>query len=253
MTNTTDAPGCEGCRKHEDLDFAFTMAFQPIVEVSSRSVFAHEALVRGVNGEGAGSILARVDAGNRYAFDQACRVKAIEIATAVGMQSKLSINFLPNAVYQAAACIRLTLATAERCGFPVENIMFELTEDERSNDLAHLSSIFKEYDRRGFVTAIDDFGAGYAGFELLAAFQPDVLKLDMGLVRNVDSDRVRHAIVAGMVGICHELGIRVIGEGVETRGEVQALRRMGVDLFQGYVFARPAVGPLPAVDWQAAD
>ena len=225
------------------------MAFQPIVDLVHRTVYAHEALVRGVNGEGAASVLARVDAGNRYAFDQACRVKAIEQATALGMRSKLSINFLPNAVYRAEACIRLTLATAERCGFPVEDIMFELTEDERANDLPHLTSIFKEYERRGFITAIDDFGSGYAGFDFLAAFQPDVIKIDMGLVRDVDSHRPRRAIVGGVVRICQELGISVIGEGVETSAEVDTLRDMGVELFQGYIFARPATGDLPVVDW----
>ncbi len=245
--------GCEGCRNGEALDFEFTMAFQPIVDVAKREVFAHEALVRGPTGEGAYSILAKVGPHNRYAFDQACRVRAIEMASALGMQSRLSINFLPNAVYRAEACIRLTLATAERCGFPVDRIMFELLEDERSNDLAHLTSIFTEYAKRGFITAIDDFGAGFAGFEFLAAFQPQVIKIDMQLIRNVHIDRVRRTIVEGLVNIAHGLDIMVVGEGVECREEVEVLRDMGVALFQGYVFARPAVGPLPQVDWAAID
>ena len=242
--------GCGACRDRVDL-FDFTMAFQPIVHLPSRTVYAHEALVRGRQGEGARSILSQVVAENRYSFDQECRVKAIELAARLGMRSKLSINFLPNAVYRADACIRLTLTTAEKTGFPVENIIFELTEDERSNDLPHLTSIFTEYKRRGFITAIDDFGAGFAGFDFLAAFQPDVIKLDMHLVRDVDSHRARRAIVAGMVGICRELDIRVIGEGVETRAELDTLASLGVELFQGYLFARPALEALPEVDWRA--
>lgn len=229
------------------------MAFQPVVHLPSRSVYAHEALVRGPAGEGAYSILSQVSQENRYAFDQACRVKAIELAARLGMRSRLSINFLPNAVYRAEACIKLTLATAEKHGFPVQNIIFELTEDERSRDLPHLESIFTEYRRRGFITAIDDFGAGYAGFEFLAAFQPDVIKLDMGLVRGVDRHRAKRAIVSGMLAICRELGIRVVGEGVETRDELGTLVDLGVEYFQGYLFAKPALEQLPAVDWSGAD
>lgn len=243
--------GCAGCRNGNALDFGFTMAFQPIVDVETRTVFAHEALVRGPAGEGAHSILSKVGPHNRYAFDQACRVRAIELASALDMQSHLSINFLPNAVYRAEACIRLTLETAERCGFPIHRIMFELLEDERSQDLEHLTSIFTEYARRGFTTAIDDFGAGFAGFEFLAAFQPHIIKIDMQLIRNVHTDRVRRTIVEGLVRIARGLDTRVVGEGVECREEVDVLREMGVTLFQGYVFAKPGLATLPVVDWSA--
>ena len=97
-----ESVGCAECRNLEGLGFEFTMAFQPIVNVRTRKPFAYEALVRGVNGESAASILERVDDANRYRFDQACRVKAIERATALGLlgipDCKLSINFLPKAV-----------------------------------------------------------------------------------------------------------------------------------------------------------
>ena len=246
------ATGCEGCRNGEGPGFDFTMAFQPIVDVGRRTVFGHEALVRGPQGQGAGSILAQVGPHNRYAFDQACRVKAIELASTLGMQSMLSINFLPNAVYRAEACIRLTLATAEKCRFPLERIMFELTEDERASDVPHLVSIFSEYRQRGFTTAIDDFGAGFSNFGLLADFAPDIIKIDMHLVRNIHLDARRRTIAQGLLTICHGLGSRVIAEGVEHPGEVQVLRDMGVTLFQGYIFARPALEALPQVDWAGA-
>lgn len=251
--NETPEDGCEACGRAQPLGFEFTMAFQPIVNVRERSTFAHEALVRGVAGEGAAFILRQVDATNRYAFDQACRVRAIELATALGMRSKLSINFMPNAVYRPDACIKRTLAAARRCGFPLDQIMFELTEDERAADLTHLRTIFEEYERHGFLTAIDDFGAGYAGFELLSAFQPGVLKIDMGLVRDIDSIKRKRAIVRGISSICVELGIRMVAEGVETKPELDVLRDIGIELFQGYLFAKPAVNALPTVDWQAVE
>lgn len=243
---------CDGCRNHTDL-FPFTMAFQPIVHFPSRTVFAHEALVRGIGGEGAHSILAQVGPDNRYAFDQACRVKAIELAARLGMQSKLSINFMPNAVYRAEACIKLTLATAERCKFPTARIIFELTEDERSQDLRHLQAIFSEYQKRGFLTAIDDFGTGYAGFEFLANFQPDIIKVAMSLVRDIDTNYAKQNIVAGLMLTCERMGVMVLGEGVETVAELKTLSGLGVKYFQGFLFAKPAIECLPEVDWDRAN
>ncbi len=238
---------CSDCAIGKGLDFDFTMAFQPIVHFPTQSVFGHEALVRGLNNESAGSILERVTPQNRYRFDQACRVKAIQVAAGLQMQTMLSINFLPNAVYQAETCIRTTLEAARRYEFPCERIIFEVTEVEKIEDHLHLRSIFEEYKRVGFKTAIDDFGAGYAGLSLLAEFQPDIVKLDMALIRNIDKDRTRRAIVRGILGVCESLNCRVVAEGVETLGELQALRDLGVDLFQGYYFARPAFQAIPTI------
>lgn len=230
---------CSGCRQPGD-DFAFTMAFQPIVDMARGEVFAHEALVRGPAGESAASILARVTDSNRYWFDQQCRIRAIELADRLGMREVLSINFMPNAVYRAEACIRATLEAAERTGFPTERIMFEVSESEQVVDRGHLKSIFREYRRCGFLTAIDDFGAGYAGLDLLADFQPDVAKIDMALLRGIDRDPARRIIVGHTVRMLDELGVRVIAEGVETRDEQRVLADLGVHLMQGYLFARPA-------------
>lgn len=254
MTHDSSHPtpaGCEDCRNVSNLGFDFAMAFQPIVQVSTRTVFAHEALVRGLGGEGAATVLSQVTDKNRYSFDQTCRVKAIEQASGLGMTSMLSINFLPNAVYRAEACIQLTLATAKKFAFPAEQIMFEVTESEQSSDLAHLKSIFRDYEKRGFTTAIDDFGAGYAGFDFLVEFVPHIIKIDMALLRGIDAHRERQIVVSGIVRICDELGVRVLAEGVETRAEFDFLRSLGIDLFQGYLLAKPAFRALPAVDWAA--
>jgi EAL domain-containing protein (putative c-di-GMP-specific phosphodiesterase class I) len=228
------------------------MAFQPIVDFPRREVYAHEALVRGASGESASEVFARVDASERFAFHEACRVKAIEIASTLGMKSKLSLNIMPNDVAGQAECFHTAMAAARRCHFPVRQLMFEITEGERVNDLQGLAAVFQTFKRRGFTSAIDDFGAAYAGFELLAAFQPDVVKIDMGLVRNIHIDPVRLTIVKGFVATCGELRIRVVAEGVEAPEEVHALHALGVDLFQGYLFARPGIASLPAVAWDAA-
>jgi len=249
MTDSAPPPPCRSCKDGAGLDFDFTMAFQPIIDLRDRSVVSYEALVRGTGGAGAAQVLQQVTDSNRYTFDQACRVKAIELATRLGVACRLNINFLPNAVYQPEACIRATLAAAERCGFPLHRIAFEVAEQENVVDKLHLKNIMRSYRRHGFGTAIDDFGAGYAGLHLLAEFQPDVIKIDMALLRGINADPVRQAIVRGIIAICAELRIDVVGEGVETAAELQTLQAMGVHLFQGYLFARPAMEALPSVDW----
>ncbi|SAL23765.1 diguanylate cyclase/phosphodiesterase with PAS/PAC and GAF sensor(s) [Caballeronia sordidicola] len=241
-------PGrCGGCNAGETAPIEMAFAFQPIVDVKSGSAYAHEALVRGPNGESAASVLAQVDDANRYYFDQRCRTTAIAQAAEMRMQTFLSINFMPNAVYQPAACIRSTLEAAEKHGFPVERIIFETIEGENIISRPHLVQIFRAYKSFGFQTAIDDFGAGYSGLTLLADFQPDLIKLDMALVRGIDTDSVRQRITCGVLTICRDLGIRVIAEGIETPGERDFLVANGVTLMQGYLFAKPAFKAMPTI------
>lgn len=252
-----DDPAMHGCLRCRDtdapLDLDLRMAFQPIVDASRREVFAYEALVRGGAGQGAGWVLDQVTPQTMYRFDQTCRVLAIETAARLGLRTRLSINFMPNAVYEPASCIRLTLAAAERVGFPVEQLMFEITEGERIVDPDHALRILRDYHRRGFTTAIDDFGAGFAGLNLLAQFQPQVLKIDMALVRGIDASPPRQAIVQGVAHMAGRLDSRLVAEGVETRAELDCLRALGVELFQGYLLARPEVELLPEPDWSMFD
>ena len=239
---------CAECKDGEPLGFDFVMAFQPIVDMSARRVWGYEALVRGTNGEGAGAVRARVTSDNRYRFDQACRVKAITAAGELYREPhlKLSINFMPNAVYEPAACIRTSLAAAQKVGFARERISFEFTEDERL-DVSHVNRIIAEYKRLGFTVALDDFGSGYNGLGLLADFRPDRIKIDVHLVRGIDASPTRQVIVGGILGIARALDIDVTAEGVETDKELTVLMAAGITLFQGYLFAKPAIGMLPPV------
>jgi EAL domain-containing protein (putative c-di-GMP-specific phosphodiesterase class I) len=239
--------GCQGCRS-DGHDFGIAMAFQPIVDVETGRPFAFEALVRGANGESAGDVLARVTPENRYAFDQQCRVAAIEGAVAAGIldtDARLSINFLPNAVYSPVACIQLTLKTARETGFPTDRLIFEFTENEEMADTDHVKNIVASYRKMGFATAIDDFGAGHAGLALLAKFQTDFIKIDMGLIRGIEASLPSRLIVEGVVRIANSLGIAVIAEGIETEAEYETLREIGIRYIQGYLLARPGFRSLP--------
>ena len=128
---------------------------------------------------------------------------------------------------------------------PLDRLIFEFTENERMDDPGHVSDIIATYREMGFGTALDDFGAGHAGLGLLAQFQPDMLKLDMELIRGIDASLPRRLIVEGLVRMCREMNLVLIGEGVETEGELLALRRMGVRYMQGFAIARPAFEALP--------
>ena len=246
---------CDDCGNDTRLGFSFSYAYQPIVDIATREIYAHEALVRGPAGESAHSVLSRVNEGNRYRFDQACRVKAIKNASDLQMQMRLSINFLPNAIYQPERCIRTTLAAAHAHGFPITSIIFEAVEGEQIEDAKWLAEVLREYQRIGFLTAIDDFGAGFAGLNLLADFQPDIIKLDMALIRDIDKSAPRQAIVRNVARIGEELRIAILAEGIETRDECLALQSMGVHLMQGYLFARPlfeACATADRINWPAA-
>ena len=241
--DTPSSVGCGGLCAVQP-DFAFQMAFQPVFDVAERRIYSYEALVRGPNGESAYSVLDAVTEENRYSFDQACRVKAIGTAAAYGLDRRLNINFLPNAVYHPEACLRLTIAAAREHKFPAEMITFEFTENEQIIDRDHLKRIIETYRANGFHTALDDFGAGYAGLSLLADFQPDVIKIDRVLIDHIDENMPRQAIVAGILKTAEMLKLSVVAEGVERPEEVRLLRTMGIQLFQGYLFAKPALGPL---------
>jgi len=241
---------CSNCANSAPLEFDFTMAFQPIVNCRTQSIFGYEALVRGVNNESAFEVLSQVNTENRYAFDQLCRVKAIALASELGITSMLSINFLPNAIYNPERCIRTTLEAAKKYQFPTENIMFEFTEVEKTEDSQHLKSIVDYYQLLGFKTATDDFGSGYSGLNLLADFQTDIIKFDMGLIRNIDKDKVRQSMLKHCLAMFAELNITPLAEGIENKEEYIFLKNAGVELMQGYFFAKPGFECLPTVSFQ---
>jgi EAL domain-containing protein (putative c-di-GMP-specific phosphodiesterase class I) len=224
----------------------FSFAFQPIVDTHSRTVYSHEALVRGTKGEGAYQVLQRYAGDRMPAFDAACRAKAVEVAARIGMRTSLNLNFLPSAAFNLG--LESTIEAAKRHSFPLDRLIMEATEGEAIVDLSRFAEVVNEYRRYGIRLAIDDFGAGYAGLNLLAEFQPDIVKLDMGLVRGIRSHGPRQAIVRGIAQVCVDLGVDFIVEGVETIDEFSWFNDLGVNLYQGYLFAKPMFEAMPPFD-----
>jgi diguanylate cyclase (GGDEF)-like protein len=248
------ADKCVACAEGVNQPFPFTMAFQPIISASRQEVFAYEALVRGLAGEAASTVLSRVNRRNRYAFDQSCRRTAVDLAARLGIVArgvKLSINFIPGAMYEPENCVRATLAAANRAKLPLDRLIFEVTEGEEVLEPAHLMKIFEVYRQQGFTPAIDDFGAGYSGLNMLAEFQPGIIKLDRELIQDIDASWPKQSIVRGVLSVCQDLNITPIAEGVETQAEYRVLRSLGIDLFQGYLFARPGFESFPEPEFPA--
>jgi EAL domain-containing protein (putative c-di-GMP-specific phosphodiesterase class I) len=225
--------------------FNFSFAYQPIVDIEQQKVFAYEALVRGLQEESAGSCFAQIPSGDLHRFDRDARIRAIELAASLKLSTLLSLNFLPQSLETFPDAIESTIEAAHRANLALRSILLEVTEGEMIHDAANFAKRMNSYRAQGLRVAIDDFGAGYSGLNLLAEFQPDAIKLDMQLVRDIESKGPRQAIVRAVIQACDDLGIEVIAEGVESEAEFRWFKRIGVRLFQGYYFCRPGFRALP--------
>ncbi len=208
-------------------------------------VFAYECLTRGVNTDAS---LIRPDhlfdvarrADLLHYLDRECRMTSIRSAVALAKPAKLFINFNPATVYRPEHCLLSTMNTLKAHGLSNNDVVFELVESDKAQDFKNLVAIFDYYRDRGFEVALDDFGTGYNSLKLLDQIQPDYIKLDIELVRDVDRDRFKQAINRNVLALARELGIRVIAEGVERREEFAWMKDAGADFVQGYLFAKPS-------------
>ena len=219
---------------------AYSYAFQPIIDVVQNTVYSYEALLRGAHNEPAATVFAHVPAVALHQFDQDSRVQAIQVAAHLGLDCHLNVNIFPQSLLTSDRAIRSTLDALAACHLPIERLILEVIEGEVITNAAQFAQVLDAYRGLGLTVAIDDFGAGYAGLNLLADFQPDLIKLDMHLVRGIDSRGPRQAIVRAITQVCDDLAIEIIAEGVETLAEYAWLREEGIQLFQGYLLAKPA-------------
>lgn len=230
----------------------FTFAFQPIISATQQTVYSYEALLRGGNNEPAAKVLERIPHTEIHHFDNACRRDAIALAARLGLGCHLNLNFLPQDIAASQRAIESTLETAARHGIRADQIVLEIVESEIIHDMPRFVDNINAQRHTGIKIAIDDFGAGYAGLNLLAEFQPDLIKLDMNLVRDIHKKGARQAIARGITRTCFDLGIDIIAEGVETAAEYAWFRDEGIDLFQGRLFAAPGFEHFPMAVYPVA-
>ncbi len=228
----------------------YSFAYQPIVDTRNRRIESFEALVRGPAGESASSVMSRLDADALRQFDIDARLRAITLASQLQLAVRLNLNLLPDSVEAAGGtALTSTVDMATIAGLKVEQLVLEVSECDVIKDSTSFVARANLCRALGVRFAIDDFGAGYSGLNLLADFQPEQVKLDMLLVRDVHRRGPRQAITRGVLRTCEDLGIEVVAEGVETLDEYRWLADEGIHLFQGYLFAKPAFERLPEVHY----
>ena len=230
-------------------DDDFYAVFQPIVSASEpERAFAYECLLRGRDAQGQvippGLIFgAARSAGLLFHLDRTARLTAIRDAQRHGVATPIFINFNPTSIYDPAFCLKTTIQAIKDADISADRVVFEVIESDAVSDPAHLLNIVRFYREQGFRIAIDDFGAGYSSINLLTQLKPDFVKFDRELIRFIDEEPYKQKVLGKLIEMARELGVRTLAEGVEREEEFLWLRERGVDLFQGFFFARPASPP----------
>jgi EAL domain-containing protein (putative c-di-GMP-specific phosphodiesterase class I) len=231
----------------------FHARFQPIVDLVDLEPVAFESLLRASGDDGselpAGDLFGAAAAGGwTHTLDRIGRETAIKDASGWLGDRDLFINFVPTSIYRPEVCLATTMAAARTHQVPAEQLVFEVVETHRTEHPTHLLQIVEYYRQRGARVALDDVGAGYSSLSLLAAIRPDVVKIDMDLVQRLD-DPATHAVVRAITGLSHDVGARTIAEGIETEQQAELARDLGIDLGQGWHFARPML-PAELAAWR---
>lgn len=213
-----------------------TLAYQPIIEVSTGRCLGLEALSR------FGSPFFRPDAafaaaravGLGLELERLAVIKAWEMLTKLAKGQFLSVNVSPSSLVPLAA------RANERFEVALDQVVVEITENAIVEGYDRLKRLLDPLRRRGLRLAVDDVGAGYASLHHVVELRPDFIKLDISLVRGVAFDRARRVAVSSFAELAHELGATVIAEGVETSADLDTLRSLGVSAAQGYLLGRPS-------------
>jgi EAL domain-containing protein (putative c-di-GMP-specific phosphodiesterase class I) len=219
---------------------ALWMAYQPIVSMRERCIVGYEALMR--SREKAlphpGAILDAAEQLDKLPL-LAQRIRSRVVQDAVDLPAGVSVflNLHPRDLDDELLYVESNplFAIADR-------VVLELTERESLDGVGQLESRVDQLRAKGFRIAVDDLGSGYAGLNCLARLRPDLVKVDMGLVRGIGADPARQRIVGSLLEVCDSLNSRCVVEGIEDTTERDTLLRLGADLLQGYYFARPGPG-----------
>jgi EAL domain-containing protein (putative c-di-GMP-specific phosphodiesterase class I) len=236
--------GASGDSRDGDLPASFEralsslwMAFQPIVRASDQTVFGYEALLRSDEPSlpGPGHVLDAAERlGELERLGRTIRQRAAEPVRDERGIPNLFVNLHPKDLGDPELLDHSSLL-----GSIADRVVLEVTERASLDDIDNVRKTVTRLRERGFRIAIDDLGAGYAGLTSFALLEPEIVKLDMTLVRDIDTSSVKQKLVASMTALCVDMGLLIVCEGVETIAEHETLRSLGCDLLQGYLFARP--------------
>lgn len=218
--------------------------FQPIMDLRTGDVYGYEALSRGMLKDGTlmnpGKLFScakKMDL--LFNLDKLCREASIRAAAKLHLKEKLFINFIPTAIYEPSLCLRSTAKTLSDVQLSPNQVVFEVVETERVEDFGHLNIILDYYREKGYSTALDDVGSGYSNIETLLRLKPDYMKIDMGIVRNIHLDQKKQNVLLEFIVHARNINAQILAEGIESKEEFLYLKKMGVDLCQGYYFGKP--------------
>ncbi|MBE4852851.1 diguanylate phosphodiesterase [Enterobacter pasteurii] len=227
-----------------------SFAFQPIVDPFMQQVVSWEALIRTPDGDSPEAYFANQSSEALYDSDLKSKQVALSMASALGLQDQtLCINLLPMTLVNVPGAVDFLLTAIEANGFVPEQIVVEFTEREAISRFEEFTSAVRQLKSAGISVAIDHFGAGFAGLQLLAEFQPDRIKINRDLIANVHKSGPRQAIVQAIIKCCASLEIQFCAVGVELAEEWMWLESAGISQFQGHLFASPRLGGIPAIAW----
>ena len=221
-------------------------AFEPIVNVINGTTIAFEALVRGPNNESPAAVLSQVDTQNLHAFDEHLRIAAISTAAGLNLKCGLNLDLMPYSVEKTRAPLESTVDAVRKFHIDPSQITIEISEAQFIGNMSNCIETLYLFRCLGIRFAIEDFGCGYSGLNLLADFQPDLIKLGAALIREVHLRGPRQAIIRGVLRTANDLGIDVVAGGVETIEEYLWCFEEGVELFQGPLFAKPELERFPS-------
>lgn len=182
--------------------------------------------------------------GRTFALDRLCRINAVRQVKRLNVHQKAFINFIPTAIYRPEYCLRTTVAIANKLSIDSSRFVFEVVETEKIEDTEHLKSILQYYQDNGFHYALDDVGAGYNTMYLLSDLKPPYVKLDMTFVQGVSQSVEKQGVALSFLKKAKDIDAKALAEGVESVEDFEWLKSQGYDLFQGYLFGKPAPEPL---------
>lgn len=227
-----------------------SFAFQPIVDPFMQQIVSWEALIRTPEGDSPAAYFQTLPRDALYEADLKSKQVALSMASALGLHTQtLSLNLLPMTLVNVPNAVDFLLTVIEANGFVPEQIVVEFTESEAISRFDEFTHSVRQLKSAGISVTIDHFGAGFAGLQLLAQFQPDRIKINRDLIANVHKSGPRQAIVEAIIKCCASLEIQFCAVGVELAEEWMWLESAGISQFQGHLFASPRLGGIPAVAW----
>lgn len=227
----------------EIVDSGVRFAFQPIVGLENEEIVGYEALVRGAGDESAASVIAAIGSEHRYAFDQACRERAVRTAAERGFAGAVHLNCSELTPDNIDVAVAATRQAALDHGLDPTRIVLEFGNLEPLGNPRQLDKACRIARQAELGVLADNVGVGEVGLKRLVVFRPDHAKLDRSLIRDIDRSPRRQAIVLGVVATGRALGIEIIAAGIETAAEAAWLAGAGIRRGQGFLFGGPAFRP----------